>query len=321
MTDSKDSTRTESCLQEIEAPPAKENRKIPSKIFCPVCNSLIMEDHEHKVCESCSTNHHTECWKYAKGCAIFGCREEATWEEADENHQNSNFNVVDLDLINTWSWLFHIHWLTFVITGYALTALACVGLIYHVIYTVFGLLTSSGTGGSLTTVGAYATVWKLSKFILFGYFNIIFLVIPASLVLFGAAAYLALLPAAIIMRIHFHSTHLCLPAWHSPEAKAVADRVDLHQSVHYVKALNKILMRIIEYFLGASIIVGLIALFAGIEHLIPFTVSLAILILMRLFLLPVFNTALEGRVTLLLTFQNRLVATAKHKSNFGVPMS
>lgn len=312
MTTPENLAKPESDLQKMSSPAKKNSTN--SILCCPVCDSTISTEDDAKECDNCKTHHHTGCWQYAGGCAIFGCREGASWESGSDNKPGNNFTDVDLYLINTWSWLFHIHWLTFVITGYGLTALTCLGLLYHIIYTVFSLVASSGTGTSLYTMGGYATVWKLSNYILFGYFNVIFLVIPASLVLFGAAAYIALLPAAIVMRIHFHSTHRSLPALHSPEAKAVAARVDLHQSVHYVKALNKIFIRIIECFLGGSIIVGLIALLKGIENLIPFFIALGILILMRILVLPLFNTVLEGRVTMLLTFQNRLIATAKHES-------
>ena len=39
---------------------------------CPVCGCLV-ED-EPIVCEKCETVHHSDCWEYAGGCAIFGCR-------------------------------------------------------------------------------------------------------------------------------------------------------------------------------------------------------------------------------------------------------
>ena len=287
----------------------------PEDNVCPVCASIVTNEEEQEKCENCSTVHHSDCWKYAGGCAIFGCRKGVTWDPADNNKPGSNLADVNLYLIHTWSWLFHIHWLTFVITGYGLTVLTCVALLYQVVYTVFDVLAASGTTAAIQSVGIYTVLWKLCNFVIFGYFNVIFLIIPASLILFGAAAYMALLPAAIVMRIHFHSIHRSLPAWHSPAAKAIADRVDMHQSVHYVKALNKIFIKIIEYFLIGSIVVGFIALLIETAHLIPIVIAVAILLFMRLVLLPLVNTALEGRVTMLLTFQNRLIATAEHKGH------
>ena len=290
--------------------------KLHTEIFCPVCASIITDEEKPKKCEYCSTLHHSDCWKYAGGCAIFGCKKGVIGDSPDRNQCSGNLADVNLYLIQTWSWLFHIHWLAFVITGYGLTILTCIALLYQFVYTVFDLLVSSGATEKLYTIGAYSIMWKFCNFILFGYFNVIFLIIPVALIFFGAAAYMALLPAAIIMRIHFHSIHRSLPEWHSQEARAIAERVDMHQSVHYVKALNKIFIKIIEYFLGGSILVGVMALLAGTSHIIPFVIAVAILLLMRLVLLPFFNTALQGRVTLLLTFQNRLIATANHETRW-----
>lgn len=39
---------------------------------CPVCSSSLCEPIE--TCPSCRTQHHAECWSYARGCAIYGCK-------------------------------------------------------------------------------------------------------------------------------------------------------------------------------------------------------------------------------------------------------
>ena len=41
-------------------------------MHCPVCGCLAEE--QLVVCEKCETVHHRDCWEYAGGCAIFGCR-------------------------------------------------------------------------------------------------------------------------------------------------------------------------------------------------------------------------------------------------------
>jgi hypothetical protein len=38
---------------------------------CPVCGAPI--ERPPRLCPSCDTPHHPECWEYAGGCAIFGC--------------------------------------------------------------------------------------------------------------------------------------------------------------------------------------------------------------------------------------------------------
>ena len=140
-------------------------KEIPEECVCPVCASIITNEEEQEKCENCSTIHHSDCWKYGGGCAIFGCKKGATWQPADSNKPGSNFADVNLYLIHTWSWLFHVHWLTFVITGYGLTVLTCVALLYQVVYTVFDVLATSGATATVQSVGIYTVLWKLCNFV------------------------------------------------------------------------------------------------------------------------------------------------------------
>mgnify|MGYP001546741816 CR=1 FL=1 len=41
-------------------------------VKCPVCATPIID--KPVKCDRCETPHHTDCWTYAEGCAIFGCR-------------------------------------------------------------------------------------------------------------------------------------------------------------------------------------------------------------------------------------------------------
>jgi len=45
--------------------------RLPAEVRCPVCACPI-EVHP-RLCPRCETPHHSECWDYAGGCAIFGC--------------------------------------------------------------------------------------------------------------------------------------------------------------------------------------------------------------------------------------------------------
>ncbi|MFA5142001.1 MAG: RING finger protein [Candidatus Woesearchaeota archaeon] len=46
--------------------------KLPAEAAkCPVCGTSMKR--KRKVCPRCRTPHHRDCWRYNKGCAIFGC--------------------------------------------------------------------------------------------------------------------------------------------------------------------------------------------------------------------------------------------------------
>jgi hypothetical protein len=42
-------------------------------ILCPICRNDVGE--RVAVCRDCETPHHTDCWEWAEGCAVFGCRQ------------------------------------------------------------------------------------------------------------------------------------------------------------------------------------------------------------------------------------------------------
>ncbi len=42
------------------------------QVKCPVCSTAILG--RVKYCECCETPHHSECWDYCEGCAVFGCQ-------------------------------------------------------------------------------------------------------------------------------------------------------------------------------------------------------------------------------------------------------
>ena len=39
---------------------------------CPVCGSTV--DRDARPCKRCSVRYHSECWTYAGGCAVYGCK-------------------------------------------------------------------------------------------------------------------------------------------------------------------------------------------------------------------------------------------------------
>ena len=48
---------------------------------CPYCRMPLRETDAIKICASCRTPHHAECWAENKGCTVFGCQD-APEEEA-----------------------------------------------------------------------------------------------------------------------------------------------------------------------------------------------------------------------------------------------
>lgn len=44
----------------------------PDGARCPVCSDAL--DERVIQCANCEAYHHAECWSYAGGCAIFGCK-------------------------------------------------------------------------------------------------------------------------------------------------------------------------------------------------------------------------------------------------------
>ena len=48
------------------------NTQEPAKM-CPYCRSEITPTDKIKICPSCHTPHHSDCWVENKGCTVFGC--------------------------------------------------------------------------------------------------------------------------------------------------------------------------------------------------------------------------------------------------------
>jgi len=41
--------------------------------ICPYCRTIIKESENVKICPSCKTPHHQDCWQENKGCTVYGC--------------------------------------------------------------------------------------------------------------------------------------------------------------------------------------------------------------------------------------------------------
>jgi hypothetical protein len=78
---------------------------------CPVCACSIAHDEAQVACEHCSTPHHDDCWEYAGGCAIFGCRKNAIQKSDSSADIQEATSVTDLRVMGIWQWFVKIKWM------------------------------------------------------------------------------------------------------------------------------------------------------------------------------------------------------------------
>lgn len=265
-----------------------------SNFTCPVCACAVADDEKQHICETCSTPHHKDCWEYAGGCAIFGCRKGVVRKASGSENLKEIIAPVNMRIMAVWGWFFRIHWLTFLIAASGVIGTAIIGT-----FLIVGTL----------VLPALPVYWPaMISFLRTLYFLLLF---PALAIPLGAVTYLFLVPAAIVMRIHFHTINLTLPSGNSAVAKSIADRVDMPATVQYVKRLNQILSKICEYLVIGFIVSSVFAFLSTVVPVHAFLIGALVLLLVKQVLLPLFGAAFESRVTILVTFQNRLIASAK----------
>jgi len=131
----------------------------------------------------------------------------------------------------------------------------------------------------------------------------------------GAIGYLLLLPVAVVMRIHFYTINLTLPSGNTELVKSIADRVDLPWIAHFLRKVNNGLPLFFDCLGSISFITISYLMLTGLGQYNENFKALAYLILVRLLILPLLKYAVESRITLLTTFQNRLIASSKQAKN------
>lgn len=259
---------------------------------CPICACTIEKSDEH-LCETCFTPHHKDCWEYAGGCAIFGCRKGIIRERDGQGKLQEAIAPVNLGTMGIWSWFFRIHWFTFLLTS-------------------LGLITSSISVGLGMLITMLLHIFSITYYSLFISPLISLAWVSAAAVPLGAITYLLLLPVAVAMRIHFRSINLTLPPGSGKVARSIADRMDMPDSAFYAKKLSSFLRKFTNILIGITLIAGLLEHFLVVLRVHScFPLAIGFLLLARLIMLPMLEAALNSRVTFLVTFQNRLIATAK----------
>ena len=86
--------------------------KSVAQIHCPVCATIIKE--EPRLCERCETPHHQDCWDYAGGCALFGCR-------PGKRALVRNESVDLVASMNKWMWAYRAYTKCFTMTALTLS--------------------------------------------------------------------------------------------------------------------------------------------------------------------------------------------------------
>jgi hypothetical protein len=59
--------------EEVDVTLITEGKCVDRAGHCPVCARAF--EVEPTICPQCETPHHTDCWNYSKGCAIYGCND------------------------------------------------------------------------------------------------------------------------------------------------------------------------------------------------------------------------------------------------------
>ena len=94
-------------MQNLKVTQAKVTHSNHISVRCPVCATPISGS--PIICDRCDTPHHDDCWSYAEGCAVFGCKKVnfITKYSADDwdDLQDSTQNLLDWYSSHIWDCL------------------------------------------------------------------------------------------------------------------------------------------------------------------------------------------------------------------------
>ena len=164
LTGSEDKNAEKTSLDILAIEKAKE-------ATCPVCGTAIEE--APQVCSLCHTVHHTECWDYAGGCAIFGCEQNEMVKNRKQlalksPKEEQNFKIIKSET-ESWLKLAKINWTSFCLASFGMvvfswSALAPLAVPTHSaivrIANQFGLTAFWG-GISLSVIGLVSYLLSL----------------------------------------------------------------------------------------------------------------------------------------------------------------
>ena len=257
---------------------------LSENVRCPVCASAV--DFDAVVCPRCSTPHHRECWQYIGGCAIFGC-DDLRWRPMAIPASEEETHAICVRT-EDWLTLFRYHWTTFVIMGVGIVASITA---YSSIDLFFALFPP--TTASLKALASIATTGELLCY---------------CTAFVGMSTYLALaVPAYLRQRSLEKLIGSALPQPNrSPDA--VAERLELPAFGQNVLYMYRVFAAILTGLCG---ITAALVVFSALRGQMYGIWSLLLLIFLRIVLIPWFHLATRSRVEMLVSAQNRMLASFK----------
>ena len=268
-------------------------------ISCPVCACTFKDDEDVQTCESCGTPHHKDCWEYVSGCAIYGCRKviEISHESTEPSQWITNIGGTRFLPIRLLCWSLKLQWFLLIIAAYCFLIASVGALIF--------LVSQPMNPPSYSLHGfRYSWLEVVGSFIIeiCGWASVI-----------GAVGSLILLVPTVLLRRLALPHNSAMPTVGPKIAKKMADRMDLEDYVKYTRFLDNIFSKVVRLLFPLLIIAAIIVKYWPGYKFNPFFFlgSLLVLVSFRLTLLPLITGAVEGRIALVATYQNRLVATSK----------
>jgi len=254
---------------------------------CPVCGTDVIE--QPKTCPRCATPHHRECWDYAGGCAIFGCREQSNLAKA-----SSFAPVPQSPWLEWWMWCMRAY--SYSLIALSTTAILSISNLWigALVDLLFG--PQSNLGAVLSELA-----WSMGQAM-------------GWAVLACLAAFFLLFPIAVISHFAMGSKlrkQLALPRGSS---KNIADRLDLGNTTSRLYSALSLICPWLNWLAGLLTI--LIIIFLGILFIDrsflwysgqPLHYVLIVLVSLVIAASPL--EAARRRLAHLETLQNRVVAS------------
>jgi len=258
-------------------------------VRCPVCATAV--EHDEVVCPRCQTPHHRECWEYTGGCAIFGC-DGLRWRPSRAPAALTAEAALLQARAESYLDMFRYHWVTFVTAGTGLVSAMTLYAVIPLFFLFFPPVTDALQGAA----------WAASMAELFLY----------AVTLGATAVYFSLaIPAYLRARALEASMGSALPR-PGDNPDAVAERLELPAFGRATLAGFRVAAAVLTALLGVVVVA---ASFAAILYHGPAPYNLVrsplIILFLRLALLPWFEAATRSRMEILVSMQNRMIASFK----------
>jgi hypothetical protein len=280
----------------------------------------VTDKEEYHICETCLTPHHEDCWQYAGGCAIFGCRKQLVKDAKGAESLRKVLMPVNLSLMSMWGWINRFHMFLSLQISSSVFLLAVGTSTYHIVSGFTAVARWSVKFLFEQAIISYSVVDYLRFGFALAYHPVKELIIVVFFlclvsILLGCIAYLLSLPFAIAMRIHFYLIDFTIPAGKSEVAIQIVDRLDMDKINRYFVSFNRVMKKITEILIAISFFETLFSI--GIQgktgrNSNMLAASCLFLLIVRFFAIPLFDLIVRRKMTFILSFQNRLVVFYKY---------